>query len=88
MGVSMSAIIGMLSLPLLLLNSFSGIVGGIWLAFIGDWGSIGLAILALFIGAFSCAILLLPGLLFAAPAAVLIEKGGLLSLLGYLSSQG
>ena len=65
----------MLSLPLLLLNSFSGIVGGIWLAFIGDWGQLAILALSLELLAvlFCCF-----RLLFAAPAAKLIEKGRLI----------
>ena len=63
-----------LSPPLMLLNMLGGIASGIWLAILGEWGIIGYGILMLFVGVFALGILMMPGLLLAAPAAMLAEK--------------
>jgi len=64
-----------LSVPLGLLNMLGGIVAGIWLAILGEWGIIGYGIVALFVSGFGLGLAMAPGLLFAAPAAALHEKG-------------
>jgi hypothetical protein len=64
-----------LSIPLGLLNILGGIVAGIWLAVLGKWGIIGYGVAALFVSGFGLGIAMMPGLLFAAPAAMLHEKG-------------
>jgi hypothetical protein len=60
---------------LLLLNALGGIVSGIWLAVIGEWWALGVGLLGLFASHFLVSILLMPGLLIAAPAAALSERG-------------
>jgi hypothetical protein len=52
-----------------------GIVSGIWLAILGEWGPIGIGILALFISGFVVSILLMPGALLALPGAFFAERG-------------
>lgn len=42
----------MLGPPIMLLNVFGGIVSGIWLAILGQWGSIGVGILIIAVGGF------------------------------------
>ena len=64
-----------LAVPLGLLNMLGGIIAGIWLAVLGKWGIIGYGVAALFVSGFGLGIAMMPGLLFAAPAAVLHEKG-------------
>lgn len=64
-----------LSVPLWFINIFGGVVSGIWLAILGEWGIIGYGIVALFISGIGISIALMPGMLFAAPAAILHEKG-------------
>jgi hypothetical protein len=63
-----------LTVVLMLLNMLGGIVAGIWLAILGEWGTIfrGLAILIL--GGFGLGLAMMPGLLLAAPAAALQSK--------------
>lgn len=68
-------VLGALSLPVMLLNFFGGIVGGIWLVVVGQWGLIGLGILSMFISSFGLGLVLAVGLVFSAPAAVAFEKG-------------
>ncbi len=40
----MKYIIDTLSMPIMLMNIFSGIIGGIWLAILGEWQLIGIGI--------------------------------------------
>jgi hypothetical protein len=77
-----------LAVPLGLLNMLGGIVAGIWLAILGKWGIIGYGIAALFVSGFGLGIAMMPGLLFAAPAAALLEKGNKLGFyfFGFLSA--
>ncbi len=71
----MQALVTLLTVPLMLLNLFGGIGSGIWLAILGEWWAIGYGIAALFVSHFFLGIILMPGLLVGAPAAVLLEKG-------------
>lgn len=64
-----------LTVPLGLLNMLGGIVAGIWLAILGEWGIIGYGLVALFVSGLGLGLAMAPGLLFAAPAAALHEKG-------------
>ena len=67
----------MLAVPLAILNIFGGIVAGIWLAILGDWGSIGYGLLGLVIAHLVLALAMMPGLLLAAPGMVLYSKSGM-----------
>lgn len=64
-----------LAVPLGLINMLGGIVSGIWLAILGEWGIIGYGIAALFVSGIGLGLAMVPGLLLAAPAAALLEKG-------------
>src|SRR5712692_8929458 len=64
-----------LAVPLALINRFGGIVAGIWLAILGEWGSIGYGILMLVGAGFLLGRAMMPGMLFSAPAAAFLEKG-------------
>jgi hypothetical protein len=64
-----------LVVPFALLNAFGGIVSGIWLAVLGEWGSIGYGIGILFGGGFGLGLAMMPGMLLAAPAVILLQKG-------------
>jgi hypothetical protein len=79
-GGIMKALIAALFLPLIVLNFAGGLAGAVWLAFLGNWPELGLALLAVACvaccGVFACTLLLMPSLLFAVPAARLYEKGG------------
>jgi len=57
------------------LNIFGGIVSGIWLAFLGQWRPIDIGLLSLFRTTWLIGFALMPGLLFAAPAAMPFERG-------------
>ena len=64
-----------LGIPLAILNMLGGVVSGIWLATLGEWGSIGYGILAMVVSGFALGIALMPSIIFAAPAAYFAEKG-------------
>lgn len=87
----MKAFLGVLtalSIPLLILNMLGGIVSGIWLAILGEWGAVGLGILFFFISTWLLGLAIMPSLLLAAPAVYCAEKGKTLGLVcfGALSS--
>jgi len=63
------------AVPLAFINGFGGIIAGIWLAILGEWGSIGYGIVMLIFAGFALGIAMMPGLLLAAPAAAFYEKG-------------
>lgn len=65
----------LLSIPLMLMNVFGGIVSGIWLAFLGEWRLIFIGLLVAVSGTLPISIALLPSILFALPAAKLVERG-------------
>ena len=63
------------AVPLSLVNIFGGIVSGIWLAILGEWGVIGTGVLAMLISGMALGIAMMPGLIFAVPAATMLENG-------------
>lgn len=63
------------AIPLRLLNILGGIVSGIWLVILGRWSIIGYGLVALIASSFCLSLAIMPTLLFAAPAALLYEKG-------------
>lgn len=79
-------IIEILSLPIILLNIASGIVGGIWLAIIGEWGLIGIGALLLITLHWILSILMIPNLLIAGITIQFHEKKHFLRhLLSFIS---
>jgi len=64
-----------LTIPIMILNLLGGVISGIWLAILGEWSEIFRGILFFFISGFAISFALMPSLLFAAPAAMAIERG-------------
>jgi hypothetical protein len=64
-----------LAVPLGVLNALGGIVAGVWLAVLGEWGVIGWGIAGLFFSAYGLSFAMLPGLIFAAPSAYFAQRG-------------
>ena len=64
-----------LSAPLMILNTFGGIISCVWLAILGQWGVIFGGIFLILISGFGIKFALMPGLLFVAPAMIALEKG-------------
>src|SRR4051812_35285826 len=73
----MQALLSILTIPIMVLNAFGGILSGVWLAILGQWWAIGYGIAGLFISTTLLGFAMMPGLIFAAPAAILTEKGKL-----------
>lgn len=87
----MGALVGLmkvLAIPLALLNILGGIISGIWLAILGEWGAIGWGILALTVSGIALSLVLMPSALLAVPAAHFSEKGNLFAMyiLAFLSN--
>ena len=87
----MGALLGLMkvmAVPLMILNMLGGIVSGIWLAILGEWGAIGYGLAALVASNFALTIVLIPGLLLVAQAAYFDEKNIKVGVyfFGFLSS--
>ena len=79
-------ILEILSVPIMFLNFAGGIVGGVWLAFLGEWKLIGIGILLLFTSHWILSILMMPVIPIAGIAAHFFEKKNPLGhIFGYLS---
>jgi hypothetical protein len=82
----LNKILGTLTVPIMFLNFGGGIVGGIWLAFLGEWKLIGIGILLLFTSHWILSILMMPGMPIVALAAHLLQKKNPIGyFVGYLS---
>lgn len=79
----MQALITVLLLPLMLLNFLGGIVGFVWLMFLGEWRSFLIGLAVTIFGAVACSFALLPGMLVTAPAAIMHERGGAARIVSY-----
>jgi hypothetical protein len=71
----MKTLLAVIVVPLAILNVLGGIVSGIWLAVLGEWGIIGIGVLLAVGDAVFLGIALIPGLLLAAPAAHFVNEG-------------
>ena len=81
-----SRILKILTVPIMFLNLGGGILGGIWLAFLGEWKLIGIGVLLFFISHWILSILMMPGIPIAAIGAHLLERKNPLGyFVGYLS---
>jgi hypothetical protein len=79
-------IIEVLSVPIILLNTVGGIIGGVWLAILGEWRLIGVGVLLLFTSPWILSILMMPNLLIAGIAVRFIEKKYILGyVFGFIS---
>lgn len=70
----MKSLFLLLMAPLMLLNLLGGLVGGIWLAILGDWSTLFFGIAYMLVGAFALSLLLAPAMLLAFPMAALGER--------------
>jgi MFS family permease len=68
-------LMGLVAFPILLLNFLAPLIGGIWLATLGEWRFIGIGVAYMLGGTLACGIAMLPGLPFAAAAASAAERG-------------
>ena len=68
-----NAILGLISIPIMLLNFGGGIVGGIWLATLGKWGLLGLGVASMLLSSSGLGLVLTPGLLFAVPGGLALD---------------
>jgi hypothetical protein len=73
----MKLIIGILtavSIPLMLLNVFGGVIAGVWLAILGKWGTIIGGICLMIASTWLIGLALMPSWLFLMPAAYFAER--------------
>jgi hypothetical protein len=82
---ALSALITTLSIPLMILNMFGGIVAGIWLAILGQWSIIGIGVLIILNSTWTLGFVIMPAMLLAAPAAMFAEKRNTLGLVCFVA---
>jgi len=82
---ALSALITILSIPLLILNMFSGIVAGIWLAILGQWSIIGIGVLIFINSTWVLGFVIMPAMLLAAPATMFAEKRNTFGLVCFVA---
>jgi hypothetical protein len=70
----MKSLFFLLMAPMLVLNLLGGLVGGVWLAILGDWSTLFFGIAYMVVGAFALSLLLAPAMLLALPMAALGER--------------
>lgn len=64
-----------IAVPIMILNLLGGIISGIWLVILGEWDEIIRGIIFIVVSGFVISFALMPGLLFAGPAAMAMERG-------------
>jgi hypothetical protein len=81
----LAKILEILSVPIMLLNMVGGIVGGIWLAIIGEWRLIGIGLFLFFTFHWILSIIMIPSMLISRVALYFLEKKNKIAyLFGYL----
>jgi hypothetical protein len=70
----MQAVLVVLIIPLIALNFLSGLAGGIWLAFRGEWALVAFGVIYMIIAPFFLGLALLPGIVFGGPAVLLANR--------------
>ncbi|MEM7820365.1 MAG: hypothetical protein QW761_02060 [Candidatus Aenigmatarchaeota archaeon] len=82
----LNKIVSIFSIPIMFLNMGSGIVGGIWLAILGEWRLLGIGIFLLFISHWILSLLMIPSLPISVLAVHLYEKKNpFRHIVGYIS---
>jgi len=82
----LNKIVEILGVPIMILNIAGGIVGGIWLAILGEWKLIVIGVLLVFTSHLILSILMMPSLPIAGIAAYFYErKNPLGHLFGFIS---
>lgn len=79
-------IVSIFGIPIMFLNMVGGIVGGIWLAILGEWRLLGIGILLVFILPSILSLLMMPGLAISVFTVILYEKKNpLRHIVGYIA---
>ena len=72
---TMLSVVVFLTIPLVFMNIFGGVISGIWLAVLGEWKAIGMGVILIIVSAIGLGFVLMPSLIFALPATRAIEAG-------------
>jgi hypothetical protein len=73
--VTLAALLSVFSIFFVLLNFVGGLVAIVWLALLGEWSTLGVGLLTIFVSTLLIGIALLPGMIFALPLVALAERG-------------
>ncbi|WP_141682840.1 hypothetical protein [Agrobacterium tumefaciens] len=69
------AVTAIIAIPMFVLNSLAGLIGGAWLLWLGEWKLVVASVLLTISAPLWTSLLLIPGMVFAAPALAALEKG-------------
>ena len=69
------ALSAILVVPIIILNSLAGLVGGVWLLWLGEWKLVLGGFLLSVFAPFWASLLVMPGMIFAIPGIAAIERG-------------
>jgi hypothetical protein len=72
---AMAAFLGLLLVPLVILNVGSGVIGGIWITILGRWGLVGMGLAATFISTLTMGFVLLPGMASFVTGTYALDRG-------------
>lgn len=64
-----------IAIPMFILNSLAGLIGGAWLLWLGEWKLVVASVLLTISAPLWTSLLLIPGMVFAAPSLAALEKG-------------
>lgn len=87
-GNAIAGFMKVMLVPVILMNWIGILVGAVWLAILGHWGTLGIGVLSFFVSKWIVGIAIMPSMIFAAPAAALMERGKMIPglVLGGLSN--
>lgn len=63
------------AIPLGVLNAVGGVIAGIWLAILGEWGMIGWGFAFMVFSSWGLSFAMMPGMIFAFPIAYFFDRG-------------
>jgi len=75
----MPALIILLIIPFVIINSLGGIISGVWLAFLGEWWALGVGVVVLVAGHYLMPLSLAPQVVALGPAILLLKKSKILA---------
>ena len=84
-SVILIEVLSVIAIPLGLFNLFGGIVVGIWLMVLGEWGIVGYGILFMVVSVPILTVAIIPGMLFMLPISAIHDKDSMVNtVLGFI----
>lgn len=71
------AIVQLLSLPIIILNTIGVVVTIVWLGYLGEWWALGYGLVLMLVGTHALGLVLIPGMVLAGISARYLDKGNM-----------